>query len=679
MKNIFHIFLAIVLSFSALLISSDKVFATVQDLTSYTEVDPNSRIAVTANRVTATNLTRNEDAYVYKDMGIDYFAGSFRIDFQVQASSGNGGTAIYNVATLANTVDDWQGLDNANASGLAVTWSTGLSGSVGTFAIQELDSGTLYADSSSIARNYGTTYYMSLVRDETEDIYGMLWLGIYSDIARENLLEEFVIILHSSKKDYRYFYALQSINTGSGTSGSAYSEAYNITLYSGNDIVPFVVTYDATNQASGILLTGASVSEDDNITEQGFDFGNSVGNYTSYLSANQTEGSAQEMIFTYLLSSDNMTMGNTYYFRASTENSIGVGYGAEKSFVWLPDVITLTLSDAVLLRYATGNYTATFTLAILPANRVAETSNTTIVLASDSNFENEINIYSLYGYDNNFVFITGQGALLPNTTYYYYGQTWWGGLPFTSSVRWFTTGAGLFETVLTKPSVSITQIRNVSRAQNADYAYEVTASISANSTTDQPLSYGIMLSLNRSDSVLLPIIYTYYGTNISPNLVYSMVFLLDNTSWYTGQILHFQAFIDTTLYNKVLSSVVTYTPSTSDVDIISDTSTSSIVVFADLFNSVRSKLGMTGILGSWAFLLLILVIIALLFGSALVSAKDDVVKRVVAIIWAIISLAVIGGFVFSGQLGILAILVLVGSAVLVILVIAGLKLSGGNT
>jgi len=85
MKNIFHIFLAIVLSFSALLISSDKVFATVQDLTSYTEVDPNSRIAVTANRVTATNLTRNEDAYVYKDMGIDYFAGSFRIDFQVQA------------------------------------------------------------------------------------------------------------------------------------------------------------------------------------------------------------------------------------------------------------------------------------------------------------------------------------------------------------------------------------------------------------------------------------------------------------------------------------------------------------------------------------------------------------------------------------------------------------------
>jgi len=67
------------------------------------------------------------------------------------------------------------------------------------------------------------------------------------------------------------------------------------------------------------------------------------------------------------------------------------------------------------------------------------------------------------------------------------------------------------------------------------------------------------------------------------------------------------------------------------------------------------------------------------FGSALVSAKDDVVKRVVAIIWAIISLAVIGGFVFSGQLGIVAILVLVGSAVLVILVIAGLKLSGGNT
>jgi hypothetical protein len=43
------------------------------DLTAFTEVDPNSRIVVDSIRSEFTGLTRNEDAYVYKDYGIDNY------------------------------------------------------------------------------------------------------------------------------------------------------------------------------------------------------------------------------------------------------------------------------------------------------------------------------------------------------------------------------------------------------------------------------------------------------------------------------------------------------------------------------------------------------------------------------------------------------------------------------
>ena len=43
----------------------------VEDFTGYTEVDPNTRIAVIASKVTWTALAKNEDAYVYKDFGAD--------------------------------------------------------------------------------------------------------------------------------------------------------------------------------------------------------------------------------------------------------------------------------------------------------------------------------------------------------------------------------------------------------------------------------------------------------------------------------------------------------------------------------------------------------------------------------------------------------------------------------
>ena len=45
----------------------------VEDFTTYTEVDPNSRITVSSTKVTWASVQRDEDAYVYKDKGVNYF------------------------------------------------------------------------------------------------------------------------------------------------------------------------------------------------------------------------------------------------------------------------------------------------------------------------------------------------------------------------------------------------------------------------------------------------------------------------------------------------------------------------------------------------------------------------------------------------------------------------------
>jgi len=43
-----------------------------EDLTTYTEVDPNGHIDATAARCTMTGIGHDEDAYRYRDKGVDH-------------------------------------------------------------------------------------------------------------------------------------------------------------------------------------------------------------------------------------------------------------------------------------------------------------------------------------------------------------------------------------------------------------------------------------------------------------------------------------------------------------------------------------------------------------------------------------------------------------------------------
>jgi len=77
-----------------------------EQLPTYTEVDPGNNLTVTPNSVSANNLPRNVDAYLYKDFGAGHFNG-FEIEFDAvcYSTSDTGGFLV--PIMLSNKLDDF--------------------------------------------------------------------------------------------------------------------------------------------------------------------------------------------------------------------------------------------------------------------------------------------------------------------------------------------------------------------------------------------------------------------------------------------------------------------------------------------------------------------------------------------------------------------------------------------
>ncbi len=194
-----------------------------EGFTAFTETDPNSRIAVTSTKVTWTDLTRNEDAYVYLDKTAGYFDGDFTHFSTVSLTAGATNGFVFCWA-LANIVDDIKGIDDASGDYLGIYLKVG-SASSRRIGLEECDGGTLYgAAEGAFEIEFGTTYYLNVVRDESVGTYGTLYLYTYSDFDRTTLVDTQTITLHSSKKDFRYVYACASYNSATGEASTAYTE-----------------------------------------------------------------------------------------------------------------------------------------------------------------------------------------------------------------------------------------------------------------------------------------------------------------------------------------------------------------------------------------------------------------------------------------------------------------------
>lgn len=103
-----------------------------------------------------------------------------------------------------------------------------------------------------------------------------------------------------------------------------------------------------------------------------------------------------------------------------------------------------------------------------------------------------------------------------------------------------------------------------------------------------------------------------------------------------------------------------------------------IGLFEDMVNNVKTSLRLTGIMGTWAFMGLLLLIIAIIFGS-MTLVLDGTARTALAVVWALLSISVVGAFIFAGELGIWPILILVGGVSLIVMIVVGTRLSGSNT
>jgi hypothetical protein len=166
-----------------------------EDLTGYTEVDPNSHISKTSSRVTAADLDQDESAYLYKDFGANYFDG---IDLKFAFHEISTSDAAFNIdvgfANTVNSNDAW-----TSPLDIYINLYSG-SISIGLYNGDDYD--------ESIDLNEDTTYYLWLTRAAGSDT---ATLKIYSDSGFTTLLDTLTLSGFGTTK-WRYFYPITSYN-----------------------------------------------------------------------------------------------------------------------------------------------------------------------------------------------------------------------------------------------------------------------------------------------------------------------------------------------------------------------------------------------------------------------------------------------------------------------------------
>jgi len=158
----------------------------------YIEVDTaNDRIQCSGTHIDFVSSKNNEETYVYKDFGVDYF-GDFIHNFDARLVSGTWFGCVWG---LSNTVDELLDCDP-----MVVVCFYGSNNLI--YLIEY--SGGQFDDVSDFTFVDGTWYYFSVIKSGVS-----LSCEIYSDSDRLNLLDTLSLTLHSDWK-FRYAYGCSS-------------------------------------------------------------------------------------------------------------------------------------------------------------------------------------------------------------------------------------------------------------------------------------------------------------------------------------------------------------------------------------------------------------------------------------------------------------------------------------
>lgn len=666
MKKKFFCFLsAVILSFSYLVLPLQIAFASVLDLTTWTEIDPNAKITVeSSDNVSWISLTRNETAYLRHN---NYSNKDFhwQVAFDLSRITADGRVVIMG---SSNTTVPY--FNNGNCFIIELSSQAG---DTYTLLMQDVLAGSPVATATVAGLSENATYYANAMGSSATM---NATVSVYNDEEMTDLVGTDTLAMRSSTlSNFETSWACVTLD---GNFGSRLSDGWSASYNWGiSGLEPVVLTYPEIPNPTGALFLGYGSTTYGDLLTAGFLVGTESGNYTDNFTC--LASAIDENSFARLVESSNFTVGQTYYFQAWARNQWGTGFGSERSFVFSAQTLAVTTNTATVIQCLSGNFSAGFTVSVNPQI----TDNVSARLSANyPDFSNPVTLYPLgveYGY---WGFDTWNGTynsectLNGTTTYYYQGFAEYEGVIYYGEVKTFTTSEPEYPDA---PDIDLIRIRDVSDTYGEDYVFELTGQITTSNTTDWIINQGFRFSLTVSPTgTLLPVVYRYLAPVLAPDNTFILTLTLADATWYTGQTLYFSAFTETPYYGAIYSSVVPFTPDDTgagggavvddDVAVVSD--------FSEIVRDIRSNLGLHGTMGTWAFMGLILLLIAMIFGSAMFAIKEQTGRTVVGVIWALISISVVGGFIFTGELGLWPILILVGAVVVFAFMVGSIILSG---
>ena len=190
------------------------VVSNYTDLSTYTEVDPGSKITTTAAKCNAVALVCNVASYVYKDYGVDHFTNiSHRFATRFVAVSSDD-PVIY-VYGLSNSVGP---LYIGVGKKVVLCWAR--VGAAYNLYLRCYDGTSIItADSTTLA--LGVTYYIEVLHTAGTTVFTV---KVYSDSAYSVLVDTLTINSSYTNTTWRYHYCMSSIGAISSDPISAYVE-----------------------------------------------------------------------------------------------------------------------------------------------------------------------------------------------------------------------------------------------------------------------------------------------------------------------------------------------------------------------------------------------------------------------------------------------------------------------
>lgn len=676
------IFTAILL----LLLLPTSVLATpiICNYLNFTEYDVGAWVDISTNNISFTGLPCDHATYVVKDFGTNYFT-SVSHTFTMSLLGMDYGCFGIIPWALSDFQGDLSSIISANQSAIYMRYGRKLlvDGGQIVFGIGNIHEGVQY-DSANHLNPPSFSYVW--VHNDVPDV--LTFSFYYDDDFTSLNFSENLSLLHPLS--YRYLYALEANNIGSSlvSSGSIGDLVLNQQL----GLVPDVTLYEASGNNEGSKWFTAEAGDITQLTQFGFGFqwGTTSGNYTDSQHGIQWLGN----VFYMVLPQTNFVQGETYYYRAYATNNFGIGYSIERSFIYQSAEYIVTSYAQLLILQTTGNYTATFDVIVNP---MVNLSDVYVRLSTDMTFvTGNITTYRITGFNTSYLLSTSDGSqpnygqLSANTTYYWQAYVIVNDIYYWGGIKVFVTSPSITDPVSVAPTLILESVIDVSNVYNSLYAIETTSKIyqySGNNTYIHPETiheYGIQFSI---DSGMLNY-SAVRATSIGVDSRYIQALIFDNyhvptiSGIYNGERLYFRAYILTARYGVIWSNILSIIPENSPILVVTPPSggvTPPITTWqiSDFFKSVKTSLGLIGVMGSWAFLALILLIVALVFGIAMV-AVSGVARAAIGLAWILVSIAVVGAFVFTGELGIFPIIVLVGGVVALIMIVTSVKLSGGG-